>query len=238
MHVYRQLTSIAAITFDLDDTLYDNRPVIAKTEQELLNFIRCYDDRFNKLQFADLKNYQTLIVNQYPEIYHDVTQWRWLAVKALLCQYGYDREGSAGGADDIMAHFFYWRSQIVVPDVTHKILSTLAEKFPLAVITNGNADPYACGLGDYFQFVLKAGPDGRAKPFSDMYYLAAQKFNIVVDKILHVGDDLTTDIQGALHSGMQACWINTNSSNLLATNENDILPHIEITGLASLIALI
>ncbi|RXK33068.1 flavin mononucleotide phosphatase [Arsenophonus endosymbiont of Bemisia tabaci Asia II 3] len=238
MHVYRQLTSIAAITFDLDDTLYDNRPVFAKIEQELLNFIRCYDDRFNKLQFAVLKNYQTLIVNQYPEIYHDVTQWRWLAVKALLCQYGYDREGSAGGADDIMAHFSYWRSQIVVPDVTHKILSTLAEKFPLAVITNGNADPYACGLGDYFQFVLKAGPDGRAKPFSDMYYLAAQKFNIVVDKILHAGDDLITDIQGALHSGMQACWINTNSSNLLATNENDILPHIEVTGLASLIALI
>lgn len=63
MHVYRQLTSIAEITFDLDDTLYDNRPVIAKTEQELLNFIRCYDDRFNKLQFADLKNYQTLIIN-------------------------------------------------------------------------------------------------------------------------------------------------------------------------------
>lgn len=234
MYVYRQLPSIAAIIFDLDDTLYDNRPVIAKTEQELLNFIRCHDDCFNKLRFADLKNYQTLIITQY----HDVTQWRWLSIKALLCQYGYDREGSAGGADDIMAHFSYWRSQIVVPDVIHKILSTLAEKFPLAVITNGNADPYACGLGDYFQFVLKEGPDGRAKLFSDMYYLAAQKFNIVVDKILHVGDDLITDIQGALYSGMQACWINTNSINLLATNENDILPHIEINGLASLIALI
>lgn len=74
-----------------------------------------------------------------------------------------------------MAYFSYWRSQIVVPDVTHQILSTLAEKFPLAVITNGNADPYACGLGDYFQFVLKAGPDGRAKPFSDMYYLVPRR---------------------------------------------------------------
>lgn len=55
MRFYRQLAPIAAITFDLDDTLYDNRPVIDKTEQELLNFIRCYDDRFDKLQFADLK---------------------------------------------------------------------------------------------------------------------------------------------------------------------------------------
>ncbi|VAY02420.1 Flavin mononucleotide phosphatase YigB [Arsenophonus endosymbiont of Aleurodicus dispersus] len=237
MRFYRQLTSITAITFDLDDTLYDNRPVIAKTEKKLLNFIRCYDDRLNKLQFSDFKKYQTLIFNQYPEIYHDVTHWRWLAVKALLCHYGYDLEQSVDGANDIIAHFSYWRSKIVIPELTHKTLSTLAEKVPLAVITNGNADPYACGLGDYFQFVLKAGQDGRAKPFSDMYYLAAQKFNIVLDNILHVGDSLTTDIQGALHSGMQACWINANNSNLL-TNDNKILPHVEITGLASLIALI
>lgn len=71
-----------------------------------------------------------------------------------------------------------------------------------------------------------------------MYYLAAQKFNLALDEILHVGDDLTTDIQGALQSGMQACWLNTKNSNLLTTNESDILPHVEITGLASLITLI
>lgn len=47
MRFYRQLATIVVITFDLDDTLYDNRPVIDKTEQELLNFIRRNDDRFS-----------------------------------------------------------------------------------------------------------------------------------------------------------------------------------------------
>ena len=46
---------------------------------------------------------------------------------------------------------------------------------PLVAITNGNAQPELFGLGDYFEFVLRAGPDGRSKPFSDMYTLAAEK---------------------------------------------------------------
>ncbi|SVK45665.1 flavin mononucleotide phosphatase [Acinetobacter baumannii] len=33
MHFYRPLRPLAALTFDLDDTLYDNRPVIRQTEQ-------------------------------------------------------------------------------------------------------------------------------------------------------------------------------------------------------------
>ncbi len=38
MHFYRPLERISAITFDLDDTLYDNRPVIARTEQQSVAF--------------------------------------------------------------------------------------------------------------------------------------------------------------------------------------------------------
>ena len=132
MRFYRQLATIAVITFDLDDTLYDNRPVIDKTEQELLNFIRCYDDRFSQLQFADLQTYQTSIANQYPEIYHDVTQRRWLAVKALLCHYGDDAEGSTRGADNIMAHFTYWRNQIENPSINPYNLSYISRKSPVS----------------------------------------------------------------------------------------------------------
>ena len=34
MHFYRPLRPIAAMTFDLDDTLYDNAPVIKRTAIE------------------------------------------------------------------------------------------------------------------------------------------------------------------------------------------------------------
>jgi HAD superfamily hydrolase (TIGR01549 family) len=61
-------------------------------------------------------------------------------------------------------------------------------------ITNGNAQPELFGLSDYFRFVLRAGPDGRSKPFADMYHLAAERLALPLGQILHVGDDLTTDV--------------------------------------------
>lgn len=38
LHFYRPLNAIGAFTFDLDDTLYDNHPVIMRTERESLAF--------------------------------------------------------------------------------------------------------------------------------------------------------------------------------------------------------
>ncbi|MCP5699832.1 5-amino-6-(5-phospho-D-ribitylamino)uracil phosphatase YigB, partial [Klebsiella pneumoniae] len=42
MRFYRPLGQISALTFDLDDTLYDNRPVIDRTLHESLSFVRSY----------------------------------------------------------------------------------------------------------------------------------------------------------------------------------------------------
>ncbi|MFY3758398.1 5-amino-6-(5-phospho-D-ribitylamino)uracil phosphatase YigB, partial [Escherichia coli] len=42
MHFYRPLRPLAALTFDLDDTLYDNRPVIAETERQSVAFLQDY----------------------------------------------------------------------------------------------------------------------------------------------------------------------------------------------------
>lgn len=64
-----------------------------------------------------------------------------------------------------MQNFALWRSRIEVPEATHATLKALAARYPLVAITNGNADPAQCGTDGYFQFVLRSGPDGRAKPY-------------------------------------------------------------------------
>lgn len=238
MHFYRPLSPIQAITFDLDDTLYDNHPVIDKTEEEVLRFIRAYDPRFSHFVQNDLYTFRGIVAEQEPDVCHDITRWRWLSAKMMLCHYGYSREDALKGADHIMAHFTYWRNQIDVPESTHEILIKLAEKLPLVAITNGNAEPDACGLGDYFQFVLKAGPDGRSKPFCDMYRLAAKRLEIAPQSILHVGDNLVTDVEGAIKSGMQACWINPGHKTLMEEKDVRLLPHVEISQLASLLSLV
>ncbi|MDU6452627.1 MAG: 5-amino-6-(5-phospho-D-ribitylamino)uracil phosphatase YigB [Enterobacter hormaechei] len=214
MRFYRPLGQISALTFDLDDTLYDNRPVILRTEQESLAFVQNYHPALKAMQNKDFQQLRQSLRETEPEIYHDVTEWRRRAVEQAML------------------------NAIDVPQETHDTLAKLAEKWPLVAITNGNAQPELFGLGNYFQFVLRAGPHGRSKPFNDMYHLAAEKLDLPLGEILHVGDDLTTDVAGAIRCGMQACWIKPENADLMTTPDSRLLPHVEISRLASLTTLI
>ncbi|EGT4373876.1 5-amino-6-(5-phospho-D-ribitylamino)uracil phosphatase YigB [Cronobacter malonaticus] len=238
MYFYRPLGAIAALTFDLDDTLYDNRPVIARTEQETLAFMQRYHPRLSAFTAADLHRTRTALRQQEPEIYHDVTEWRRRAIEQVMLEAGLTAHEASEGANEAMLNFARWRSRIEVPEENLEALQQLAKKWPLVAITNGNAEPEQFGLGGLFQFVLRAGPHGRAKPYSDMYHLAAQKLGVAPEAILHVGDDLTTDVAGAIRSGVQACWINLLDGDLMQIDDTRLLPHLEISRLASLTSLI
>ena len=238
MHFYRPLGQISALTFDLDDTLYDNSMVIRRTAQELLAFIQAYDSRLQQFTQEDFERSRQALLCEDPEIYHDVTEWRRQATERAMLNAGLSAEQATEGACNAMVHFAKWRSRIDVPAETHETLTRLAKKWPLAAITNGNAQPHLFGLDSYFTFVLRAGPDGRSKPYADMYHLAGQKLDLPLAQILHVGDNLTTDVRGAVSCGMQACWINPHKDNLMQIKESRLLPHMEISRLASLTALI
>lgn len=238
MRFYRPLGAIAALTFDLDDTLYDNRPVIDRTMQESLTFVHGYHPALANFDARTLQQWRDELLKMEPEIYHDVTEWRWRALESGMRQLGLTVQEAKAGADAAMANFAQWRSRIDVPQETHDTLAKLGQKWPLVAITNGNAQPELFGLSDYFQFVLRAGPDGRSKPFADMYHLAADKLNVPLGEILHVGDDLTTDVAGAIRCGMQACWIKPENADLMQTADSRLLPHVEISRLASLTSLI
>lgn len=238
MHFYRPLGPIAALTFDLDDTLYDNRPVILRTEQESVAFMRNYHPKLSQFDVVEYHRLRLALREAEPDIYHDVTEWRRRAVERAMLDAGLSAEAARVGAAAAMDNFAHWRSAIDVPQETHATLAALAKKWPLVAITNGNAEPHLFGLGDYFRFVLRAGPHGRAKPWGDMFQLAAEKLGVAPGEILHVGDDVTADVGGAIRSGVQACWINLRGGDLMHIDDSRHLPHLEISRLASLASLI
>lgn len=238
MHFYRPLQPIAAMTFDLDDTLYDNAPVIRRTARETHAFMQAYHPALNQFSIEAYQVLRDRLLAEEPEIFHDVTEWRRRAVERAMREVGLNAREAHEGAREVMAHFAHWRSKIEVPEETHSTLAALAEKIPLVAITNGNAEPHLFGLDHYFKLILRAGPDGRAKPWQDMYHLAAQKLDLPLNQILHVGDDLTTDVAGAVRCGMQACWINLHEGNLMHIRDSRLLPTLEISRLASLTALL
>lgn len=233
MHFYRSIDCIKAITFDLDDTLYDNSMIVDKAEEEMLKTLQKHQQLAN-LTLDLYYQEKNLILSLNPEIYHDVIAWRIDTIKSLLSKTNIPVLQHTNIIDDALGCFNIWRHKMVIPESTHILLAKLAKKYPLAVITNGNVDVNKIGLGDYFQFSLRGGPDGRSKPFPEIFDLAAKKLAVAKNYILHVGDNLQTDVNGAINNGYLSCWINIFGQDIYHLADTRCLPHVEITRLPEL----
>lgn len=233
MHFYRSIDNIKAITFDLDDTLYNNSMIVERAEDELIKNLQ-QNAQLQDLTLASFHAEKNSLLVSNPEIYHDVIIWRIETIKSLLIKARIPAEQIPNIIDDSLATFNFWRHQIQVPQVTHTLLAKLATKYPLAVITNGNVEIAKIGLDDYFQFSLRGGANGRSKPFPEIFALAAQKLSMSTQQILHVGDNLFTDVNGAINSGLLACWLNILDKDILHLSDARCLPHVEICQLSEL----
>ncbi len=238
MQLYRGLNPIKAMTFDLDDTLYDNWPVIMKVEKEMAKWLFSEHPVSSSLSLDEWHQVKVQVAQANPELKHDVTLWRETQIKQGLMQLGYTEAQATAAAKSGIEHALWLRNQVDIPQETHRVMQALSEKLPLVAITNGNVDPHKIGLGDYFQLILKAGPDGRAKPYPDMFNQAQQHLGIKAEHILHVGDHLISDVYGAKVSGYQACWFNDKNVNIQQASKARVLPDIEISQLRDLMRLI
>lgn len=241
MYFYRMLKPFHAITLDLDNTLYNNYPVINQAEKKSVTFLKKYHPALNNLKINDYYLSRSTLLSAEPNIFHNVNNWRWKALKTILLKNGLNKYETLLGADQAMDIIIYWRNKINISINTHTILSALSSRWPLIAITNGNANPITFGLHKYFYDILIAGKHGRAKPYKDMFYLAAKKFGISRKYILHIGDNLITDIQGAIYANMQTCW--TNQYNLYnktprIINNTQLFPNFKISKLYSLTYLL
>lgn len=141
MKFYRPLSAIKAMTFDLDDTLYDNYPVIRRTTLESHAALQAFHPALRDFTPQDYQQLRDELLQREPDIYHDVSEWRRRSVELAMLNIGLSAAEATAGAAEVMAVFHQWRSQVEMPDETHQTLKALAEKIPLVAVTNGNACP-------------------------------------------------------------------------------------------------
>jgi putative hydrolase of the HAD superfamily len=159
MRFYRPLGQISALTFDLDDTLYDNRPVIDRTMHESLAFVRSYHPSLSQFDNELNQLRQTLLAAE-PEIYHDVTVWRHRALELGMRNAGLSAEAAKAGADAAMETSPTGAAASMCrrrPTIRWRSWRRSGRWWRLPTAT-----PELFGLSDYFRFVLRAGPDGRS----------------------------------------------------------------------------
>jgi FMN hydrolase / 5-amino-6-(5-phospho-D-ribitylamino)uracil phosphatase len=201
------LSKIQAITLDLDDTLWPVWPTIERAEVALQDWLTQHAPATARL-CADAevkKRIRTEINHRHADQSHDLTFLRREAIRESLLRAG-DCPDLADAAFDV---FFAERQNVTLYEGVVQALVRLSARYPLVGLSNGNADVFRTSAGPYFKAAVSARLCGVAKPDVRIFQVAAQQLDLPVDAVLHLGDDATTDVMGALNAGMQAAWVNT-----------------------------
>tara|TARA_R110002050_G_scaffold135999_14_gene259118 strand:+ start:3774 stop:4517 length:744 start_codon:yes stop_codon:yes gene_type:complete len=236
MKIYRRLSQIKAISFDLDDTLYSNKPVMLTIEKKMIAYFATLavfkgqtPEQRKVLNYRFWYTFRHQATIAQPDLAHDVVQVRLVTYQLGFLALGLSEQVAKYEAQAALDYFITLRSDFSVPEISKTLLKNLSKKYPLVAISNGNVDTTALGISSYFQYVFHAGwqPNGallRQKPNPDMFDLACQQLSINTSQLLHVGDCGRADIEGALQAGCQAAWLSCYDVGKPIT----VLPHIAL----------
>ncbi|WP_139352068.1 HAD family hydrolase [Polaromonas sp. A23] len=222
------LTIIKAITLDLDDTLWPVWPAIERAEAALDQWLGRYAPMTAAL-FANptaRHDIREQIVRTRPELKHNLSAIRREAIRVAL----YRSKENPLLADEAFEVFYAARHEVTLFDDAVLALEFFSARFPVVALSNGNADVGRIGLGPYFRAAISAQEFGVGKPDPRIFHAAAGAVDVEPHNVLHVGDDATLDILGALNAGMQTVWVNR--ADHLWTHE--ATPHETVTSLTEL----
>jgi len=255
MQFYRRLTAVKAISFDLDDTLYDNRPVMQAIEKKMeAYFTEKFSLLFSERKVPELKEvfnrrfwapYRQQAINGNSELSHDVVRIRYETYRLGFLAHNASAEEAKQQAQAGLDYFISLRSNFTIPKASHELLARLSKEFPLVAISNGNVNTKELGIDHYFQHIYHAGFQSsngpaeighllRQKPAADMFTLVCRKLDILPVELLHVGDCGYADIHGALNAGCQTAWLPHYGVGK-ALNQ---LPQIELSNVNQLLRLL
>ena len=198
---------IRAITFDLDDTLWPIAPAMLLAEQHLHDWLQAHCPlSAAAFPIEAMRALRDRVAADHPHLAHDFSAQRRLSLRAALLPHGYEE----AHVEQAFGAFYAGRNRVECYADSLPALERLAARFPLAAITNGNADLDAIGLSRYFRFSLRASDFGEAKPAPAIFHAACAKLGLSPSEVLHVGDDPALDVVGAHQAGLHSAWLNRN----------------------------
>jgi FMN hydrolase / 5-amino-6-(5-phospho-D-ribitylamino)uracil phosphatase len=218
---------LQALTFDLDDTLWDNHQVMVETETGHYAWLdealedwqrnrgqapaRRFAERFPLEAFLDQRRE---LAAAYPLRRGDFTWLREQALQRLLVAYGLDGDIARSWAGAAMDRFMLLRHRVTPHPEVESLLTTLGQHYRLASITNGNVDIHRLPLGRHFPVAIAAGELFAPKPDARPFLAALARLGTSPAQTLHVGDSWREDVEPARRLGMQVAWISPHIDDL------------------------
>ena len=199
---------IKMITFDLYDSLWDNKPIITNAEIKTRKWI---EDRVGTIDWGDLNDFLQLretLIKKDRSIAWDIGKLRIeIFIEKIKCLAPANDKTKI--AEDAFAYFLKKRHEIELFPGVEDALNALSEKYMLGVLTNGNANIYKLPIGKYFEFSISSFEAQDNKPNKPHFELAKSHLpNLKYSEMLHIGDHQINDIFGAHALGIKVLWFN------------------------------
>jgi FMN hydrolase / 5-amino-6-(5-phospho-D-ribitylamino)uracil phosphatase len=194
---------------DLDNTLWDNTPVLLRAEQACYDYLQQHAPRLTThYTLDDLAAIRIQMMAESPQLAAQVSKVRKLAMQKALENIAYDAEKIPLLVEQAFVRFHDERNKVKLFPQTLPLLENLQKQYSLAAITNGNSDLEKIGIANFFDFSLSAEKIGAKKPRPNIFHAAMHKANISPQEMVHIGDHHDDDIFGAQQLGIHTIWFN------------------------------
>lgn len=202
---------IAGVSVDLDDTLWPTMPpLLAAQEAREDALVELLPRVYASAAFSPsaFRGATKALMTEQPLLAHDFTALQQIALRALAAEHGDDPEN----ADRVIERFLHARSDVFdhfFADAAPS-LQALRERLGLRVgsVTNGNCDVRRhAAVSANFDFAVTASDAGAAKPHVVPFLFAAAAAGCRPSQLVHIGDDPTADLIGALEAGCRAILV-------------------------------
>lgn len=201
---------IKVISFDLDDTLWDVKPVLIGAEKRSSAFLKEHCPQlFEHFTFAEMNERRIALWKERTDLSHQISRLRIESVKALLMDCGYPEAQARQFSEAAFEEFIAARHEVSLYEGVEDCLQRLQSQHTLVALTNGNADVHKLSIGRYFDFGIKAEDINSSKPAAPHFELTLERYNIDPQEMLHVGDHAEHDVLGAQQLGIRSVWVNS-----------------------------
>ena len=201
--------TIRLLTFDLDDTLWDLRPVLLRADQLAFDWLTNNAPALGNLFTVEsFRQARFHIASARPDLAHRVSELRVYAQTEALKQAGYAESEAERLSAQAFEIFMQARHDIHFFDAALEVLAELRRSYVLGAITNGNASPSRLGLDHLFAFTISGEELSHPKPHAVPFQAALQRAQCSAAQAIHIGDHTDHDVRGARAAGMHAIWIN------------------------------
>ena len=201
--------AIKLITFDLDNTLWQTDPVIARAERVLWDWIQLHcpsaTERFNLESLQALK---VQIAKQNPQLRHKLSQLRLEFLYQVFSNCGCQPIQAKELAQQAFAEFLTARNAVELFPSALAMLQQLKTDYQIIALSNGNSDLNVIGIKHLFDGHYHAENVARAKPYDDMFVAAMKQAGVIAIECIHVGDHPEQDVLAAQQLGIKTVWAN------------------------------